>query len=164
MKHRTRSLLAAVVVLSIGCAGWIGAEPGGAAAKPVKRSLANFCKATKKWTAWETATLNTSGHLNEKWIVDTLSYIRPIVDTAPKDIVTPAYFTMYNLITSRRTIVKSVVGTLDVSTAVEELIGTGAAFSGADRDFTKDRDKFAAYSVAKCKVDWTVPFKAVGNS
>ncbi len=131
--------------------------------RPWKPSLPVFCKATKAWTAWETATLNTSGHLNAKWITDSLAYLQPIYDSAPKDIRLPVQFTIIDLMSSRRRIVESVVGELDMPDAVESLIGTGETFA-SDPNFIANRDKFAAYSVAKCKVDWTAPFKAVGNS
>ncbi len=131
-------------------------------AKPVKRSLSAFCAATKAWTAWETATLNQSGNLNEKWVTDTLAYARPISQSAPNEIKEPVWSTLVELVVSRRRIVESIDGTLNMPDAVEVLVGTGEKFA-ADTNVSSNRDTFAAYSAAKCNVDWTAPFKALGS-
>lgn len=174
MSNRNRNIFVASITVLM--ASWFGvfsvpsataaskAKTTKAPAKPAKSSVAGFCKATKAWAAWETATLDTSGHLNEKWIIDTLSYVKPIYAAAPKEIKDPVYFTVLNLVSSRRTIVESVVGKLDMPTSVADMIDTGKRFAGDDKEFIRDRDKFAAYSIAKCKVDWTLPFKAVGTN
>jgi hypothetical protein len=170
--HRfARSILAAVFTLAL-VAAPLGS--GHAASKSTKapklatrpkavpRTLAGFCRATTAWTAWETATLDTAGHFNAKWITDTLAYVTPIYESAPKDIRLPVQYTIIDLMSSRRRLVESVVGKLDMPDAVESLVGTGETFA-TDTNFIANRDKFAAYSVAKCKVDWTAPFKAVAG-
>lgn len=163
MAKHVRSIVALAVVLSLPSLDLgqaVGATKPKATARKPPRSLAGFCKASKTWVAWETATLGASGHLNEQWVTDTLNLVRPVVDTAPKDIYSAALRTLHELVVSRRILVESVVGPIDVPNQVGDLIATGEMFA-SDPKFIAARDKFAAYMLAKCKIDYTAPFKAV---
>lgn len=150
-------------VATIACAvGWIGVDPSlGAvrkpAPKPPKRSVAGFCKASKAWVDWETVTLGV-GPYNEQWVKDTKAYLEPIFDTAPKEISSSASYVVVEILNSRSNLVGFTLSATDLEKELATLVFDGVIFKGPK--FVAQRDKFAAFMLAKCKIDYTAPFKA----
>ena len=146
----------------------LGAIGSSAAVKnppKAKASIAGFCKASKAWVDWETVTLPTAGHLDKQWVVDTISFVNRVYLAAPKEIKTAARVTSGILVSTRIKIVSAATGQADIPEQVAELIQFGEGLSGGSNsvvrpDFVQQRDKFAAYMLAKCKVDFTAPFKS----
>ena len=62
-----------------------------------------------------------------------------------------------------RLIVESVIGKLCMPDAVDSLRGEGETLA-TNPNVMANSDKFAKYALAKSKVDWTAPFKALANA
>ncbi len=150
------------LLLGLGAVGSSAAVKNPPKAKP---SIAGFCKASKAWVDWETVTLPTAGHLNKQWVVDTITFTNGVYLAAPKEIKIAARVTGLTVIETRMRVVSAATGQADIPEQVAELIQFGEGLSGGSTsvvrpDFVQQRDKFAAYMLAKCKVDFTAPFKA----
>ena len=75
-----------------------------------------------------------------------------------KEISSSASYVVVELLNSRSDLVGFKLSATDLEKELATLKIDGLIFTGPK--FIAQRDKFAAYMLAKCKIDYTAPFKA----
>lgn len=123
-------------------------------------SLASFCKASKAWLDWETVTLPT-GHIDEKWLNDTIAYYTAVVKSAPKEIKGAAGKVGAALVADRQAMVDAALGRVGVYDGLQILLDSANDYVGPNDSTIAYATQMSDYLAANCGLDFQAPWKAL---